>query len=64
MLQLHYYPSTASMAPHIVLQELGVPFELVLVEGWHGGCAQGARIPSTQPQWPDSGVDRWRPGAV
>ncbi len=32
MLQLHYYPSTASMAPHIVLQELGVPFELVLVD--------------------------------
>jgi len=32
MLQLHYYPSTASMAPHIVLQELGVSFELVLVD--------------------------------
>jgi glutathione S-transferase len=32
MLQLHYYPSTAAMAPHVVLQELGVPFELVLVD--------------------------------
>ena len=32
MLHLHYYPSTAAMAPHIVLQELGVPFELVLVD--------------------------------
>ena len=32
MIQLHYYPSTASMAPHILLRELGVPFELVLVD--------------------------------
>ena len=32
MIQLHYYPSTASMAPHILLRELGVPFELLLVD--------------------------------
>ncbi len=32
MLQLHYYPSNASMAPHIVLETLGVPFELKLVD--------------------------------
>ena len=32
MKQLHYYPSTASMAPHILLEEIGVPFELVLVD--------------------------------
>ena len=32
MLQLHYYPSTAAMAPHILLQEIGEPFELVLVD--------------------------------
>ena len=32
MIQLHYYPSSAAMAPHIVLRELGVPFELVLVD--------------------------------
>ena len=32
MQRLHYYPSTASMAPHILLRELGVPFELVLVD--------------------------------
>ena len=32
MIQLHYYPSTASMAPHILLEELGVPYERVLVD--------------------------------
>ncbi len=32
MITLHYYPSNASMIPHIVLEELGVPFELVLVD--------------------------------
>jgi glutathione S-transferase len=32
MIQLHYYPSTASMIPHIVLEELGVPYERVLVD--------------------------------
>lgn len=32
MFQLHYYPSTASMAPHILLRELGAAFELVLVD--------------------------------
>jgi glutathione S-transferase len=31
MIQLHYYPSNASMISHIVLEEMGVPFELVLV---------------------------------
>jgi glutathione S-transferase len=31
-LQLHYFPSNASMAPHMLLEELGVPFELELVD--------------------------------
>ena len=31
-MQLHYYPGNASMMPHLVLEELGVPFELALVE--------------------------------
>ncbi len=30
--QLHYYPSNASMAPHMLLEELGAPFELKLVD--------------------------------
>ena len=32
MIQLHYYPSTASMVPHILLEELGVPYQRVLVD--------------------------------
>jgi glutathione S-transferase len=32
MLQLHYHPTDASLMPHIFLEELGVPFELKLVD--------------------------------
>lgn len=32
MIQLHCYPSTASVAPHILLRELSMPFELLLVD--------------------------------
>ncbi|HZY17000.1 MAG TPA: glutathione S-transferase family protein [Ramlibacter sp.] len=32
MIQLHHYPSTAAMVPHILLEELGVPFERVHVD--------------------------------
>jgi len=32
MLTLHYYPSNASMTPHMLLEELGVPYELALVD--------------------------------
>ncbi len=32
MITLHYYPGNASMIPHILLEEMGIPFELVLVD--------------------------------
>lgn len=32
MIRLHYHPSNASMAPHILLRELGAAFELLLVD--------------------------------
>lgn len=32
MIRLHYFPSTAAMVPHILLEELGVPFEKVLID--------------------------------
>ena len=38
MYQLYYYPGKASLAPHIFLEELGVPYELVLVDVPNGMC--------------------------
>ena len=32
MIQLHYAPGNASMTPHLLLEELGVPFELKVVD--------------------------------
>ncbi|MET1254586.1 glutathione S-transferase family protein [Aliikangiella maris] len=32
MYQLYYYPNNASLAPHLILQELDVDFELILVD--------------------------------
>lgn len=32
MIQLHHYPSTAAMVPHIVLEEIGALYERVLVD--------------------------------
>ena len=32
MLQLHYSPTDASLAPHLLLEETGAPFELKLVD--------------------------------
>ena len=36
MIELHYYPSTASMVPHIVLEEIGQPYRHVLVDRMAG----------------------------
>ena len=44
MRQLHYYPSNASMAPHILLEEIGAPFELVLVDREHGAHKEPAYL--------------------
>ena len=32
MIQLHYYPGTAAMVPHILLEEIGQPYQRVLVD--------------------------------
>tara|TARA_R110001599_G_scaffold321909_1_gene532746 strand:+ start:39 stop:689 length:651 start_codon:yes stop_codon:yes gene_type:complete len=37
MRQLHYFPGNASMAPHILLEEIGAAFELVLVDRPNAG---------------------------
>lgn len=36
MMQLHYAPGNASMTPHMLLEELGLPFELKRVDREHG----------------------------
>ena len=36
MIRLHFYPSTAAMVPHILLEELGVPYERRLIDREHG----------------------------
>jgi glutathione S-transferase len=36
MIELHYAPGNASMTPHMVLEELGVPFELKRVDRENG----------------------------
>jgi glutathione S-transferase len=35
MIKLHYAPGNASMTPHMLLEELGLPFELVRVDREH-----------------------------
>ncbi len=36
MIQLHYFPGNASMTPHLLLEEMGLPFELKLIDREHG----------------------------
>ena len=36
MITLHYHPGNASMTPHMLLEEIGVPFELAFVDRDHG----------------------------
>lgn len=36
MIRLHFYPSTAAMVPHILLEELGVSYERTRIDREHG----------------------------
>jgi glutathione S-transferase len=40
MMHLHYYPGNASFTPHVLLQEIGAPFELKRVERMQGAHKQ------------------------
>jgi glutathione S-transferase len=40
MITLHYYPGNASFTPHVLLHEIGVPFELKLVQRTEGAHKQ------------------------
>ena len=49
MLQLHHHPGNASMAPHLLLEEIGAPFERVFVDraaGAHRSAAYLALNPN------------------
>lgn len=37
MIQLHFAPSSAAMVPHILLEEIGAPYERVLIDKENGG---------------------------
>jgi glutathione S-transferase len=44
MIHLHYAPGNASLTPHLVLEELGVPFELKRVDREHGAHRSAAYL--------------------
>jgi glutathione S-transferase len=44
MIQLHYFPGNASMAPHILLEEIGQPFELKQVDRAHNAHKSAAYL--------------------
>ena len=44
MIRLHHYPGNASFAPHVLLHELGVPFELELVDRGRGAHKEAAYL--------------------
>jgi len=44
MIELHYHPGNASMAPHMLLQHLGLPHRLVLVDRAQGAHKQPAYL--------------------
>lgn len=48
MRQLHYFPGNASLAAHIALEEIGQPFELVLVDR-EGGAHKSPRYLQLNP---------------
>jgi glutathione S-transferase len=48
MITLHYYPSNASFAPHVLLHEIGAPFQLQLVDR-HAGAHKSAGYLALNP---------------
>ncbi len=68
MPQLHYHPSNASMAPHILLEELGLPFERVLVDRaneMHKSAAYLALNPNGLiPVWVDGDLVLYEAAAI
>ena len=63
VIRLYYYPGNASLMPHILLEEIGAPFELALVDRAQRR-AQVAGLPQAQSERPHPGARRRRPRAV
>ncbi len=49
-MKLYYAPNACSLAPHIVLRELGLPFELVRVNNQTKRTAEGADFLAVNPK--------------
>lgn len=60
MIELHYYPGNASMAPHVLLHELGLPFNKVLVDR----TAQAHKSPAYLALNPNGLIPVLRDGAL
>jgi glutathione S-transferase len=48
MIRLYFHPGNASLAPHMLLAETGVPFELALVER-DSGALRSPDYPELNP---------------
>jgi glutathione S-transferase len=44
MYKLYYFPSNANVAPHILLEEIGAPYELVLIDRTKGAHKEAAYL--------------------
>jgi glutathione S-transferase len=68
MPQLHYHPSNASMAPHILLEELGLAFEPVFVDRAHGAHQSAAYLALNPngliPVWVDGDLVLYEAAAI
>ncbi|MGE8391734.1 glutathione transferase GstA [Pseudomonas sp. BIGb0427] len=49
-MKLYFAPNACSLAPHIILRELGLPFELVRVNNQSKRCADGRDFRSINPK--------------
>ena len=68
MATLHYFPGNASLAPHIVLEELGAPYELALVDRAAGAHKSPAYLKLNPngliPVWVDGDLVLYETAAI
>ena len=68
MATLHYFPGNASLAPHILLEELGAPYELALVDRAAGAHKSPAYLKLNPngliPVWVDGDLVLYETAAI